>query len=294
MRTSASSTLDGDLAPAVSPGTPWVWVGVPLAAALALFAPIFPPLVTEWSEFPNLSHGFAIPFIAAYLLWARRHAFAAATPTPSLWGAPVLLAGLLGFVIGTAGQESFIARVSLPLTLLGLAWFLGGAAVLRQAWPAIGYLMFMIPPPWTTVKALTFRSRLFDAWASAQALTAMRVPVLRDGYFLHLPGTSLEVADVCSSLPALTALLSFGVAYACLVQRTTGVRLILIAATIPFAIVSNIVRITTTAAAVYYLGPWTLHTVYHQFNGVVIFLFTLALLFLLDSLLARVAGRTAR
>jgi exosortase/archaeosortase family protein len=105
---------------------------------------------------------------------------------------------------------------------------------------------------------------------------------------------SLEVADACSSVAALAGLLAVGVAYACLAQRSLATRLLLIGATIPFAITSNIVRITTVAAAAYYIGPWTLRTVYHQFSGTVIFLLTLGLLFLLDSLLARGGWRAAR
>jgi exosortase len=264
-----------------------VWLAAPFVAALALYARIFPALIFEWSEFPTLSHGFAIPFIAAYLLWVRRRALRTAESSPSLWGAAVLVAGLTAFLIGTAGQESFIARISFPVSLLGLVWLLGGTRVARQAWPGIAYLLFMIPPPWTTIKALTYQSRLFDAWASWQALHALGVPVLRDGFYLQLPNVTLEVADVCSSIPALTALLALVVAYATLASQTLSIRLILIGATIPFAILSNIVRITTTAAAAYYLGPWTLRTVYHQFNGTVIFLFTLALLYLLDRGLAR-------
>lgn len=206
---------------------------------------------------------------------------------PSLWGLPVLVGGLAGLVIGVEGQESFLARVSFPVTLLGLTLSLAGGAVVKQAWLGIAYLLFMIPLPWTTIKALTYRSRLFDAWASTEALGVLGVPVLRDGFILHLPNTTLEVADVCSSIPALAALLSLGVAYACIADRPLGTRILLVAATIPFAIVSNIVRIATTAAAVYYVGPWTLHTVYHQFSGTVIFVFTLGLLLCLDALVAR-------
>ena len=65
-------------------------------------------------------------------------------------------------------------------------------------------------------------------------------------------------------------------------RRPLWVRLVLIAATLPFAIGANIVRITSTAAAAYWIGTWTLHTSYHMFNGTVNFLFTFLLLMALD------------
>ena len=265
----------------------WLWTGLPVLAALALYAPIFPALIHEWSTFPSLSHGFAIPFIAAYLLWSRLDRLRGLAMEPSIAGLPILLLGLAALVIGIRGQESFLARISLPVTLLGLVIFLGGWRVTRQAWPAIGYLVFMVPLPWATLKLLTYRSRLLDASVSAAALGWLGVPVHHDGVFLTLPNIVLEVADECSSIPAVAALLSLGVAYSSVVDRPLAARLIMIGATLPFAITANIIRITTTAAAVYYIGPWTLRTSYHMFNGTVNFLFTFCLLLALDAVLGR-------
>jgi exosortase len=287
--------LDGQGAIAgVAPWPRWWTLGLPALAALALYGQLFPGLIREWTEFPNLSHGFAIPFIAAYLLWARRDRLRTAPVAPSLWGLPVLVVGLAGLVIGVNGHESFLARLSLPVTLLGLALFLAGPVVTRRAWIGVAYLLFMIPLPWTTVKLITYRSRLLDAAISTEALGWLGVPVHRDGFMLHLPNMSLEVADACSSIPALAALVSLGVAYASVARRPLALQLTLIAATIPLAVTANIIRITSTAAAVYYLGPWTLQSFYHAFNGTVNFLLTFLLLLALDSLLARWHGGPAR
>jgi exosortase len=268
-----------------TPARRWFWLAAPILATALLYAPIFPRLVYEWAQFSSLSYGFAIPCISAYLLWVRRARLRASTPTPSLFGLPVLMIGLAGLVIGVNGQESFVARISLPVTLLGLALFLGGHEVLRHTWMAIAYLAFMIPLPWTTLRVLSHQSRLLDAYVSTEALRWLGVPVYRDGFMLQLPRITLEVADVCSSIPALAALLALGVAYVAVTQRPIAVKALLVVATIPLAMFSNIIRITTTAAGVYYMGVWTLGTVYHQFNGTVNFLLTLVSLLLLDSLL---------
>lgn len=275
----------------LQPRATWVWFLPPWIAALALYAPLIPGLVYEWSKFPSLSHGFAIPFIAAYLVWARRERIMALAPTPSAWGFPVLIAGLLAFVLGMRASEPFVARVSLPLILLGLSLLLAGGRITRQTWPGILYLLFMIPLPWGTVKQVTYRSRLFDADATATLLRLMGIPVYHDGVLLHLPNVNLEVADACSSIPAIAALLSLGVAYAAVANRPTWIRVTLIAATLPLAIGANIVRITSTAAAAYWIGVWTLNTSYHMFNGTVNFLFTFIMLMMLDAVLVRLTAR---
>ena len=269
----------------------WAWFLPPWIAALALYAPLVPGLVSEWSEFPSLSHGFAIPFIAGYLIWARRDEIRARALAPSAWGFPVLAAGLLVFAVGMRASEPFVARVSLPVILLGLSLVLAGFAITRYTWPGIAYLVFMIPLPWGTVKQVTYRSRLFDADASAMFLRWMGVPVYHDGVMLHLPNVNLEVADACSSIPAIAALLSLGVAYAVVARRPTWLRITLILATLPLAIGANIIRITSVAAAAYWIGLWTLHTSYHMFNGTVNFLFTFIFLMVLDAVLFRLTRR---
>lgn len=269
----------------------WAWFLPPWIAALALYAPLVPGLVSEWSEFPSLSHGFAIPFIAGYLIWARRDEIRARALAPSAWGFPVLAAGLLVFAVGMRASEPFVARVSLPVILLGLSLVLAGFAITRYTWPGIAYLVFMIPLPWGTVKQVTYRSRLFDADSSAMFLRWMGVPVYHDGVMLHLPNVNLEVADACSSIPAIAALLSLGVAYAVVARRPTWLRITLILATLPLAIGANIIRITSVAAAAYWIGLWTLHTSYHMFNGTVNFLFTFIFLMVLDAVLFRLTRR---
>jgi eight transmembrane protein EpsH (proposed exosortase) len=269
----------------------WAWFLPPWIAALALYAPLVPGLVYEWSEFPSLSHGFAIPFIAGYLIWARRDEIRARALAPSAWGFPVLVTGLLVFAVGMRASEPFVARVSLPVILLGLSLVLAGFAITRYTWPGIAYLVFMIPLPWGTVKQVTYRSRLFDADASAMFLRWMGVPVYHDGVMLHLPNVNLEVADACSSIPAIAALLSLGVAYAVVARRPTWLRITLILATLPLAIGANIIRITSVAAAAYWIGLWTLRTSYHMFNGTVNFLFTFIFLMALDAVLFRLTRR---
>lgn len=269
-----------------------VLLALPPVAALALYAHLLPAMAREWADFPSLSHGFAIPFIAAYLVWSRRERLVQAPVEPSLWGLPILLGGLGGLVAGTHGQEPFVARISLPVILLGLTLLVGGAKILREAWMGIVYLIFMIPMPWATLKLLIYRSQLLDAAVSAEALGALGVPVYREGILLHLPNITLEVADVCSSIPAIAALLALGVAYASLKQRHRGAQAALIVATVPFAVASNIIRITATAAGVYYIGPdIVLGSVFHQFTGTVNFLFTLMLLLLLEESIHAYVGR---
>ena len=272
---------------------PWLALGVAVAGALALYVPVIAGMAADWIEFPSLSHGFAVPLISAYLLWNRRQLLAEAPVDGSFIGLPVVVLALGMLVLGSLGNESFIARLSLPIALFGTALFLMGWQVMRHAWIALAYLAFMIPLPYLTLKAITYQSRLFDAGLTATALSWIGVPVLRDGVMLQLPNMTLEVADECSSVPAIAALLALGAAYAQLQARPTWIRIVLTLAAAPLGLLSNIVRLIVTSLGAYYLGPIALNNVIHKFNGTTVFLATVVLLVALDALLTRISRRGA-
>jgi exosortase len=268
-----------------APATAWLPLGVAVAAVAALYAPVVAGMATEWAEFPSLSHGFAIPAIAAYLAWSRRPELQATAPRSSAAGLPLIVLALGLFLVGELGGEPFLARLALPLTLLGAVLFLGGPEVTRHVWIAIVYLFFMVPLPYVTLKQITYQSRLFDAAVTAEIVHWLGIPILRDGVMLHLANMTLEVADECSSIPAVAALVALGAAFAQMNARPTWVRVALVLASAPLGLLSNIVRIVLTAVSAYYFGRVALDNFIHKFNGTSVFLLTVFLLITLDALL---------
>ncbi|HET8531521.1 MAG TPA: exosortase/archaeosortase family protein, partial [Methylomirabilota bacterium] len=176
---------------------------------------------------------------------------------------------------------------------LGVVLFVGGFAALRRVWVGLAYLLFMVPLPYLTVKMLTYQSRLLDAGITAAALRRLGVPVLQDGVMLHLANITLEVADDCSSVPAIAALIALGVAYGLLRPRPVWSRITLALAAAPLGLLANIARLILTALAAYLAGPVALGNVIHQFAGTTVFLATILLLRGLDRMLTRPAGPPA-
>ena len=113
---------------------PWLALVVAVAGSVALYVPVIAGMAADWIEFPSLSHGFAVPLISAYLLWNRRRLLAEAPVEGSFIGLPVVVLALGMLVLGSLGGESFIARLSLPIVLLGAVLFLMGRPVTRHAW----------------------------------------------------------------------------------------------------------------------------------------------------------------
>ena len=271
--------------------SPWARVLLGLAVVVAVYIPIVPGLVHEWSTFPSMSHGFVVPLIAVALLWARRRSVDDREVAPAWWGLPVLAAGLALYTAGSLGNEPFVARVSLLISLTGVLVFLAGAAVTRVFLPAVAYLVFMIPLPYVTVQGWTDRLRVVEATASAWLLPFVGVPVLQEGFLLHLPRMTVEVAEVCSSVPAIMSLLALGAAFGYITHRPRSVHLLLILAAAPLGLVSNIIRIAMTAAGVHYIGPVVLQSFFHSSHGTIVFIMTVGALTVLDSGLMRLRSQ---
>lgn len=271
----------------------WLPLGAAVAATLAIYAPVVANMAAEWAKFPSLSHGFAVPIISAYLLWTRREAIAVEPFDSSLAGLAIFVCSLVMLVTGSLGGEPFIARLSFPLALMGVVLFLAGPRVIRHAWMSLAFLTFMIPLPYVTLKALTYQARLFDASVTAAALRRLRVPVFQDGVMLYLPDITLEVADDCSSVPAIAALMVLGAAYAQVHPRPGWARIALTLAAVPLGLAANLVRLILTSVAAYYLGRIALDNVIHRFSGTSVFMATVVLLIVLDSALNRISRRSS-
>src|ERR1039458_9702286 len=76
---------------------------ISVLVALFAFSESLLNLVHRWSVQEEYSHGFLIPVIAAWLLWARRDALIASMGRPS-WTGPALI--LLAAVMHITGKLS--------------------------------------------------------------------------------------------------------------------------------------------------------------------------------------------
>jgi len=270
-------------------GSAWLPLAIAVIGTLALYAPVLLGMAADWARFPSQSHGFAVPALSAYLIWTRRDAIVSPArdggAAAAVAGLATLTLALLALVIGTLTGETFLARASLPVALLAVVLVVGGPAVLGGVWIGLAYLFFMVPLPYLALKTLTYPSRVFDATATAAALHALGVPVLQDGVMLHLPNMTLEVAEECSSVPAIAALIALGVAYAEMHPRPIAVRVVLALSAAPLGLAANVLRLILTSLAAYWLGRIALGNVIHRFGGTTVFLATILLLLLEDRLL---------
>ncbi len=267
--------------------------GVVLAGLLgALYYKIFYNMGLQWYHDPDYSHGFLVPLMCAYFAWERRAKLLALPLAPNVWGIGLLGFGLLMLVIGSVGAELYLQRTSVIVVLAGLALLLLGRDYLRVLAFPIAFLFFMVPLPAIVVNMVSFPLQIFAAETAAFCLFKIGIPVLREGNVIELAGTTLEVAEACSGIRSLQALLALGTVYAYFSQRAMWKRWLLVLLSIPIAIIANAFRVTGTGVLANYWGLEAAEGFYHTFAGWLIFVVAFVLLLASGAVLSKI-GRKA-
>ncbi len=258
-----------------------------LAVPLAVYIPVLIELVRDWIRDPNYNHGFLIPVVSAYLLWTNRQKLRAQPKTPSLLGLLGLLAAAAMLILGTAGAEVFTQRMSFLLMLASLVLFLYGWGHLRLVGFPIAFMFFAIPLPYVIYYGLTSPLQALAAKLAVFGLKGAGIPAVVQGNMIHLPQTSLEVAEACSGIRSLYAFLAVGA----LVAQATPIplwgRLLIFALTIPLSVAGNAVRVWGSGLGAYLIGPEATTGTVHELFGIVVFVVALGIFVLLKKVVGK-------
>jgi exosortase len=278
---------------APAPGTatvPWIrlaWFG---ALLLILFWPVVFAMGQEWANDEDMSHGFFVPAVAAYITWQRRDELAAIPARPSASGYLLVIAGFLLMMAGQLGVEFFLARVGLLVTLLGMVLALHGPQMVRTAAFPLFLLVFMIRIPSVIYNQITLPLQLLASQVAETVLMLLGIPVYREGNVLELAGQKLSVVEACSGIRSLLSLSFLSLVYGYLFESRHWLRVVLFFSTVPIAITANAARVSMTGVISEY-KPEFAQGIYHTMEGWVIFMIALAGLVLTHRLLLLVAGR---
>jgi exosortase len=237
-------------------------------------------LVYDWYTLPDYSHGFLVPFFAAFLVWDKRKVLST-TPIKQSWaGIALVVLAIAVLILGVYGVELFTARFSFVMLLTGLAWTFFGWPMVRVLRFPLLVLIFAIPFPAIVFNQITFPLQLFSSRIASEILPLLGVPVLLDGNVIQLPVMPLEVAEACSGIHSLMSLFTLAVFYGYFLERTTTRRVILALASIPIAVTANVFRIVGTGLCVQYWDPDKALGFFHEFSGWVMFVISLGCLYL--------------
>jgi exosortase len=270
------------------PRQQWIETGIVVLLVGWLYYSILSRLAAQWVSDPNFSHGFFVPLFSLLVLWQTRAQIASTPVKPSWTGALILVSGLVVLVIGVLGAELFLSRSSLLLVICGLVVLLWGWKMFRAVLFPWAFLVLMIPVPAILFNQVTFPLQLLASKLARWSLPLLGVPVLRQGNVIELPAMALEVAEACSGIRSLLSLVTLAIMYGYFLTGSIRMRVALAVAAVPIAVAANSLRIVGTGLLVQYWDPEKAEGFFHAFSGWLIFVASLAMLFLLHKGLERI------
>ncbi len=262
-----------------------------LAFAVLFWAP-FTTLLRDWWSDPEAGHGLLLGPIALIIAWKRGI-------DPEARGRPILGVSLLAFAVvlrylSSLAAELFTMRASMLLAVCALVIYAYGFRQVIRWWLPFTLLALSIPLPSVVLGTIALPLQLHASRMGAALLEARHVPVLLSGNVLHLPGRALFVTEACSGLRSLTSLLAIGVLISGMWLRLPVLRVIIIALTIPIAVLLNGIRVFLTGFLVYFVDPRLGDGLMHYTEGWVMFVIAFAILGAMAWVLVQIDSRWKR
>lgn len=253
----------------------------------ACFWPVYPHLVQTWLSHSDHSHGMLVPFISLVFVWQKRAELMSTPSSTAPLGAVILFASLAFYLLSLLGGIAVTSRLMMVFSLAGLVLFQYGKPIFRLVAFPIFFLVFMIPVPIAIIGRISMPLQMFATIVSEHIIRALSIPVYREGNMLYFVQTQLEVADACSGIRSITALLMLSTVFVYISKLSWPRRSILLASAIPVALFANIVRVAGTGVLAHFYGARVAQGFLHEFSGMAVFAFGLILLYLLFRLLER-------
>ncbi|MFT5440970.1 MAG: exosortase [Myxococcota bacterium] len=266
-----------------------------IALTTYVFYPILHHMFRTWRADPDYSHGLLIVPLSLYFAYGKLPKLRKAEIEGSWWGAVILAAGVVAVCIGELGGLLTALRSGYVLALMGLVLLIAGRKVFEILLFPMAFMFLMVPLPQSLVNIIAFPLQLIAAGWAVSSLQSFGIPALLEGNIIHLAHTQLFVAEACSGLRSLMALLTLGVVFAQFFRPGRFFQQIfLIASTIPIAIVINAVRVSLTGVLAHNFGREAATGFIHDFQGMITFGMAFVLLLAEARLIAFVLNLSAQ
>lgn len=270
-----------------------------LCVFILLTWPVWQWLWREWMGNDYYSHGLLILPTALFLAIQRLRLHkqplttdtsSAEKPlptklsafTPSISGVSLLLSVVI-YLIFLNYKAYYLAAFAMIAMIGAIVWSLGTVRLLRLWRFPIGYLLLMVPLPF--VERLTYPMAIFAGLCGGELVRLFGMDLQIVGNAVTLPNAELVIGAQCSGINSLIALLALTILASYVLTGPWWGRLILVLASIPLAIMGNILRITSLIFIARSYGAQAGFVFYHDYSGIIFFICILLLMLPLMRLL---------
>ena len=246
----------------------------------------------------DMSYGWFVPVFSLYVLWTKRFELSAAIRKSHFsWiGFFACVPCLCLSLLGTRGVQLRLEQLGFIGLCFTIPWtFFGRRCAKLFLFPA-AYLLFCIPLA-TFLDFVTIQLRYVAGATSLAVLNGIGLEAVREGTAVISRGAhpfAVDIAEPCSGLRSLFALMALTAGYAYFNQPSYLRRGLLFACSIPLAIVGNVARIVSICVIASCSDPQFATGFYHDYSGYIVFIVAIALMVAVGELINRMfeSGRS--
>ncbi len=271
------------------------WLIIALATVLIAypFMETINDMIYRWDTKEEYGYGYIIPFITLFLIWQRKEKLAEQAFEPTLLAVPLLILSGLIYFVGAVSTTHTLSQYALVMTLLSLAYGILGWRAFKIVAIPIFLLFFMVPLPPFIYNNLSGKLQLLSSEMGVAVIRAFDISVYLEGNVIDLGTYKLQVVEACSGLRYLFPLVSLSFVAAYLYSVETWKRVIIFLSSIPITVFMNSFRIGVIGVLVEYYGIEQAEGFLHDFEGWIIFMACMGILFVEMAILARI-GKNKR
>ncbi|MFT5439666.1 MAG: exosortase A [Alphaproteobacteria bacterium] len=255
----------------------WILLAIAIIGLFGLFWPTAVQIVEIWTNSSTYNHGFLIPLIVAYLIWIKRGALANRLPMPSKWGVAVVFVAGFGWLLGELGSVGQVQHFALAIMVQGMFIAVLGTAISRVLIFPLGYLLFAVPFGEFMVEPLQDLTAVFVV----KGLQILNIPVFLDGIFISIPTGNFEVAEACSGVRFLIAMIALGTLFAHLTYNSRGRKLLFVTLSLVVPVFANGFRAFGIVLLAYYTNNQLAVGVDHLVYGWLFFAFVTVIMLMI-------------
>ena len=255
---------------------PWrkalVALGLTWLTLLAAFAGDWLAMFDQWWNSSTYSHILLVIPIIGWLAWQRWPQLAGLEPQPSRWGLLFCAAAILLWVLGTFAGFNLVRQTGAVAMLPATGLLLLGPRTFAALLFPFAYMAFLVPfgdelvPPLQTITAKM----------TVALVHASGIPAQINGVFIDTPAGLFEVAEACSGVKFLIAMIALGVLVGNLCFKSWPRRIGFLALCIVVPILANGVRAWGTIYVAQFVGAEKAGGIDHLIYGWAFFALVIA------------------
>jgi exosortase len=204
------------------------------------------------------------------LVWWKRDQLMSAKLGQSNVGIALVAFSVFLYYIGVKGVQERVVVASFVFLLYGLTLSLWGLEVFKVLFFPITFLLLMIPLNFLDEK-VGFPLRMMVTQASTWLLNWLGIQTVRRGTAIYSAVFHFDVADPCSGIRSLMALMTVTAAYGYVTQHAQWKRWVLFLSAMPLAVLGNMARVTSIALVAQVYGQDLASKTYHEYSGYIVF-----------------------